>query len=133
MRDVSWLPTAEDDLAGIISYIAERSPQAARNLRQRIDLAVRSLVRHPCRYRVGRVVGTRELVVHVNYVVVYRVTGRGKRSSISCMPAANIPRIDGKERPAGPTERRGRGRGVGHAPSRRAPSGVDKTSLISKS
>lgn len=76
MRDVSWLPTAEDDLAGIISHIAERSPQAARNLRQRIDLAVLSLARHPWRYRVGRVVGTRELVVHVNYVVVYRVTER---------------------------------------------------------
>ncbi len=74
MLHVSWLPTAADDLAGIISYIAERSPQAARNLRQRIDNAVLSLARHPYRYRVGRVVGTRELVVHVNYVVVYRVT-----------------------------------------------------------
>lgn len=73
MRDVSWLPTAEDDLAGIISYIAERSPQAARNLQQRTDSAVLSLARHPCRYRGGRVFGTRQLVVHVNYVVVYRV------------------------------------------------------------
>ncbi len=74
MLDVSWLQTAADDLAGIISYIAERSPQAARDLRQRIDNAVLSLARHPCRYRAGRVSGTRECVVHPNYVVVYRVT-----------------------------------------------------------
>lgn len=74
MPDVSWLQTAADDLAGIISYIAERSPQAARDLRQRIDNVVLSLARHPCRYRAGRVSGTRECVVHPNYVVVYRVT-----------------------------------------------------------
>ena len=31
------------------------------------------LSQHPYLYRLGRVVGTRELVVHPNYIVVYRV------------------------------------------------------------
>lgn len=74
MLTLSWLPTASDDLAEILSYIAERSPQAAIGIRQRIESAVVPLVKYPDLYRPGRVSGTRELVAHPNYVVVYRVT-----------------------------------------------------------
>lgn len=36
---------------------------------------VGELAQHPKVYRAGRVRGTRELVVHPNYVVVYRIAG----------------------------------------------------------
>jgi toxin ParE1/3/4 len=39
-----------------------------------IELAAAQLSEHPFLYRVGRVPGTRETVVHPNYIVVYRVT-----------------------------------------------------------
>ena len=35
--------------------------------------AVRNLLDHPRIYREGRVSGTREFIVHPNYVVVYRI------------------------------------------------------------
>jgi toxin ParE1/3/4 len=74
MLKISWLPTAADDLAEIITYISERSPQAARNLRQSIECAVLPASEHPYLFRRGRVPGTREIVAHPNYVVVYQVT-----------------------------------------------------------
>ena len=74
MLKISWRPTATEDLADIIAYIAERSPQAARNIKQRIESAVLPVAEHPYLYRPGRVPGTREIVAHPNYVVVYKVT-----------------------------------------------------------
>jgi toxin ParE1/3/4 len=38
-----------------------------------IDAAIRPLADHPHLFRPGRVEGTREIVVHPNYIVVYRV------------------------------------------------------------
>lgn len=74
MLKISWRPTATDDLAEIVAFIAEHSVQAARTIKQRIESAVLPLAEHPYLYRSGRVPGTRELVAHPNYVVVYRVT-----------------------------------------------------------
>ena len=37
-----------------------------------IQAAIRPLAEHPLLYRQGRVEGTREVVVHPNYIVVYR-------------------------------------------------------------
>ncbi|MFJ1301748.1 type II toxin-antitoxin system RelE/ParE family toxin [Pseudomonadota bacterium AL_CKDN230030165-1A_HGKHYDSX7] len=74
MLNVCWLPAARDDLAAIITYLAERSPSAARSLRQRIERAVLPATGYPYLHRPGRVPGTREVVVHPSYVVVYRIT-----------------------------------------------------------
>lgn len=74
MPALVWLASAQRDLATIISYIAERDPAAARRLRISIEQAVVLLVEHPYLFRPGRVPGTRELVAHPNYIVVYRVT-----------------------------------------------------------
>lgn len=74
MLRISWLSTASDDLARIIAYVAERSPQAARGLRRRIDDAILPVAGHPYLFRQGRTPGTREIVAHPNYIIVYRVT-----------------------------------------------------------
>jgi addiction module RelE/StbE family toxin len=73
MLPVRWLPKATANLANIIEYIAERNIFAASNLQEHIERVISELPKHPYLYRVGKVVGTREIVVHPNYVVVYRV------------------------------------------------------------
>jgi toxin ParE1/3/4 len=74
MRTLVWRAAAREDLARIIAYIAARNPAAARRMRRLIEDAVRPLPAHPELFRAGRVAGTRELVAHPNYIVVYRVT-----------------------------------------------------------
>ena len=61
-------------MRSILTYVAARNPAAARRLRELIETAVLKLPPHPYLFREGRVPGTREMVVHPNYIVVYRVT-----------------------------------------------------------
>lgn len=73
MLRVQWLPKASVDLATIMDYIAERNDIAASKLQDDIERAASQLQQHPYFYRLGRVAGTREIVLQPNYVVVYRV------------------------------------------------------------
>jgi toxin ParE1/3/4 len=73
MLPVFWRPSAEADLLKIVDYIAQFNPGAAVALRTRIESAVVPLSEHPYLYRVGRILGTRELLAHPNYLVIYRV------------------------------------------------------------
>lgn len=73
MQRVVWLETASQDLDQILAYIEDHNLLAALSLQQSIEYAVSQLPFHPYLYRLGRVVGTRELVVHPNYLVIYRV------------------------------------------------------------
>jgi len=73
MLPIQWLPQARDNLATIIEYIAERNELAALDLADDIERATSQLPQHPYLYRPGRVAGTREIVVHPNYLVVYRI------------------------------------------------------------
>lgn len=68
-----WRGTALNDLEAIIAYIAERNVAAARRLQEDIEACAERLPDHPFMYRRGRVPGTREAVVHPNYVLIYRV------------------------------------------------------------
>ena len=70
---VSWLPEARSDLREIIGYIADRNPAAAERLNEWIERAAEHLTFAPYAHRPGRVDGTREVVVHPNYIVIYRV------------------------------------------------------------
>lgn len=74
MLPVLWRTKARSGLALITGYIAERNPIAAQRLKDAIEQSVSNLPQHPYLYRSGLVAGTREIVVHPNYVVVYRVT-----------------------------------------------------------
>jgi toxin ParE1/3/4 len=70
---IIWRRSASDDLATILAYIANEDPQAARRLKERVESAVLPLAQHPYLYRHGRVPGTREVVIHPNYILVYRI------------------------------------------------------------
>lgn len=73
MQPIVWLPSAERNLAKIIGYIAQHSPAAARKMHARIRDSVLPAAEHPYFAPVGRIPGTREIVAHPNYIVVYRV------------------------------------------------------------
>ena len=70
---VRWRPVAEVDRDGVIDYISQDNPTAAIELGDAIERRVAELSEHSRLYRAGRVRGTREMVVHPNYVVVYRI------------------------------------------------------------
>ena len=71
MPDLSWLAPAVDDLMAIVDYISDDNPDAALAVMTKIQDKVGRLPAHPKRGRMGRVEGTRELVVRPNYIVVY--------------------------------------------------------------
>ena len=73
---VEWRPLARAQLSEILEYISDRNIVAASELYKNIEAAISALPQHPYLYRFGRVPGTREIVVHPNYLVVYRVTNR---------------------------------------------------------
>jgi toxin ParE1/3/4 len=74
MLPVEWRAEASADLEDILSYIADRNESAAESLNEAIEQATSQLPQHPYLYRLGRADGTREIVVHPNYLVIYRVT-----------------------------------------------------------
>lgn len=73
---VEWRPEAVADLWEILEYIDERNSQAAEELYSEIERATTALPEHPYLYRLGRVLNTREIIVHPNYLVIYRLTDR---------------------------------------------------------
>ncbi|WP_349356840.1 type II toxin-antitoxin system RelE/ParE family toxin [Sphingobium nicotianae] len=68
-----WRPEALDDLECIIDFIEARNPSAAERLGGAIRQTSERLADHPYMHRSGRVPGTREAIVHPNYLIVYRV------------------------------------------------------------
>ena len=73
MLPIQWKVEAQEDLTAILTYIAQRNQPAALQLYNDFDHAISRLPCHPHLYRSGRVSGTREMLAHPNYVVVYRV------------------------------------------------------------
>ncbi len=73
---IRWSPTAISDLDSIRDYIARDSLLAAREITRRIQKSVNRLINFPFSGRVGRVPGTRELVIPgTSYIAAYRVQG----------------------------------------------------------
>ncbi len=70
MKRIIRRKTYRDDLQAIAAYVAEDSPGAAARLRLVIDDQVGKLADPNYPRRKGRVAGTKELVVHENYVVI---------------------------------------------------------------
>ena len=71
---VRWLRRALKNLDDEAEYIARDDPAAAARTVQRIAIAVDQLAIYPASGRIGRVPGTRELVITgTPYIVPYRV------------------------------------------------------------
>ncbi len=73
MQTVRWSDEATTDLVEIIDFIEQRNATAAHNLHAAIVQSAENLPLMPYLFRPGRVAGTREHVVHPNYIVVYQV------------------------------------------------------------
>lgn len=73
MLPIVWTDEAREDLLAIVRYVAERNPSAAMELGRTIEESTWPLPEHPYLFRPGLLPGTREIVAHRNYVVVYRV------------------------------------------------------------
>ena len=70
-----WAAAAEQDRAEILEFIARDNPQAAIDMDERFAAAVAHLAHHPHLGRTGLVPGTRELIPHESYRLVYEVQG----------------------------------------------------------
>lgn len=70
---VKWTFQAESALGNIVDYIALDNVQAAISLDNFIRDKANNLSLFPNSGRKGRYAGTRELVVHTHYILVYRV------------------------------------------------------------
>ena len=69
-----WAEPAGDDLARIQRHVARDNPSAALALTDLFHAKADLLIDHPRLGRPGRRRGTRELVVHPSYILIYNVT-----------------------------------------------------------
>ena len=76
---IFWTPESLDDRRAIYDYIEAANPLAALNLDELFSEKVRNLIDHPGLGRIGRVAGTRELVVHKYYILIYDTTAESVR------------------------------------------------------
>lgn len=75
MAIVRWTRHAANDLQSVYRRIALDSAVNAEKMLRRIEAKADQLARYPGMGRPGRVPGTRELVVHHHYFIVYRPVG----------------------------------------------------------
>ena len=73
MLTLVWRDRARRDLREIVDYISDRNIDAAEQLQAAIADCSERLPQFPFMYRAGRMAGTREAVVHPNYLLIYRV------------------------------------------------------------
>ena len=70
-----WTRPAREDQKAFREYIAADNPSAALDLDELLSEKAARLVDHPGLGRPGRLQGTRELVAHRNYILIYDVAG----------------------------------------------------------
>lgn len=70
---VVWTPEAEQDRADVWEYIAADNPRAAAQMDALFSDAAARLGEHPKLGHTGQIPGTRELVPHENYRLVYEI------------------------------------------------------------
>jgi toxin ParE1/3/4 len=72
-RESLWTHEAQQDRAAVWDYIAADSPRAATRMDGLFSDAVTRLAAHPMFGRQGKILGTRELIPHENYRLVYEI------------------------------------------------------------
>ena len=71
---IEWLPLARQDRDDQLDFVAEQDPWAAIGLGDAIEESIDNLFSHPKLGRIGRVKGTRELVIpSTPYIVAYAI------------------------------------------------------------
>ncbi|WP_213539884.1 type II toxin-antitoxin system RelE/ParE family toxin [Nitrosospira sp. NRS527] len=82
---IEWRPMAREDLRAIVAYIGRDNPNAALSFGQELRDRTKPLAQHPELGRTGRPGlpdSVRELVVHRNYIIFYRVLAEGRTVEI---------------------------------------------------
>lgn len=74
MLEPDWRPVARLQLDATIQYVRDRNESAAERLEQAFHASVERLCLMPFIGRPGRIKGTREWIVHPNYLLIYRVS-----------------------------------------------------------
>jgi toxin ParE1/3/4 len=72
---VVWTPEAEQDRDDVWDYIATDNVAAAARMDALFSDVVTQLVDFPLMGRAGKIAGTRELIPHESYRLVYEVEG----------------------------------------------------------
>ena len=72
---LKWTKTALRTIDEIAQYIGQDNPTRATSFVKELRQNTEKLDSFPGMGRAGRVHGTRELVIHKNYIAVYRVRG----------------------------------------------------------
>jgi toxin ParE1/3/4 len=72
---VVWTPAAQQDRVDLWDYIAAENPRAAARMDELFSEAAASLADHPMLGRPGKISGTRELIPHESYRLVYEIDG----------------------------------------------------------
>lgn len=70
---VLWTEHAERDRLDIFDHIAASNRYAAVKMDQRFSVAAAALAKWPRKAPPGRVAGTRELLVHEHYLLIYEI------------------------------------------------------------
>lgn len=82
---IEWRPRAREDLRAIVAYIGRDNPNRALSFGQELRARTKPLAQHPELGRSGRP-GlpdyVRELVVHQNYIIFYRVLAEARTVEI---------------------------------------------------
>ncbi|MCL5969867.1 MAG: type II toxin-antitoxin system RelE/ParE family toxin [Betaproteobacteria bacterium] len=82
---IEWRSMARDDLRAIVRYIGRDNPTRAKSFGQELRDKAKLLAQHPELGREGRPglpESLRELVVHPNYIVFYRVLAQARTVEI---------------------------------------------------
>jgi toxin ParE1/3/4 len=87
--ELRWTRKALENLGQIAVYIAQDNPTRASSFIGEIKEKTELLLAFPALGRPGRVPGTRELVVHDNYVVPYRV----KADTVQIIRVQHVARL----------------------------------------
>jgi len=72
---VVWTPEAQQDRADIWDYIAADNPPAAARIDDLFSDAAARLAVHPNLGHTGKILGTREMIPHESYRLVYEIDG----------------------------------------------------------
>lgn len=86
---VIWTPEALQDRLDIWEYIATDNPRAAVHMDELFSAAAASLADFLGRGRLGTVAGTRELIAHENYRLVYQT----ERDAIWILALVHVARM----------------------------------------